>query len=146
MARAQGVLMCGGLMFARQLIFTGLFLAISVIHASAQDQPMPPMPGMPGMDHGDAPPATGNMNMIEMNPAGMYLMNLASGTSSNPASWPMPMVMAHFGSWNTMFMGSGFLVETQQSGPRGGDKLYSPNWFMAAAGHRVGAKGAFELN
>ena len=26
----------------------------------------------------------------------------------------------------------------QQSGPRGGDKLYSPNWFMASAEHRVG--------
>jgi hypothetical protein len=86
------------------------------------------------------------MNMVEMNPASMYLMNLASGTSSNPASWPMPMVMTHFGSWNTMFMGAAFVVDTQQSGPRGGDKLYSPNWFMASAEHRVGEKGAFAFN
>ena len=116
---------------------------------------MPPMPGMPGMNHGDAPPTQGSaptppamrgMNMVEMNPAGMYLMNLASGTSSNPASWPMPMVMTHFGSWNTMFMGAGFLVDTQQSGPRGGDKFYSPNWFMGAVEHRAGAKGAFAFN
>src|SRR5580704_11747179 len=86
------------------------------------------------------------MNMVEMNPASMFLMNLASGTSVNAAAWPMPMVMTHFGSWNTMFMGGGFLVDTQQSGPRGGAKLYSPNWFMTAAEHRVGTRGAFQTD
>ena len=44
-----------------------------------------------------------------------------------------------------MFMGAAFLVDTQQSGPRGGDKLYSPNWFMASAEHRVGDRGAFQV-
>jgi hypothetical protein len=108
--------------------------------AQAQD-PMPGMnkPGMnmPGMN---MPGPT----MDDMNPAAMSLMNLASGTSVNPAGWSMPMLMAHLGSWNTMFMGTAFIVDTQQSGPRGGDKLYSPNVFMAAAEHRAGAKGAFE--
>ena len=122
-------------------------LSACLVRATAQDQ-MPPMPGMPGMNHGtsneDAQPQAADK--IDMNPAGMYLMNLASGTSSNPASWPMPMVMTHFGSWNAMFMGTAFVVDTQQSGPRGGDKLYSPNWFMASAQHRAGAKGAFEIN
>jgi hypothetical protein len=102
---------------------------------------------MPGMNHGDAQPLpAAGMKMVEMNPASMYLMNFASGTSSNPASLPIPMLMTHFGSWNTMFMGSGFVVDTQQSGPRGGDKLYSPNLFMAAAEHRVGQKGAFQFD
>lgn len=82
--------------------------------------------------------------MADTNAAGLYLMNLASGTSLNPASWPMPMVMEHFGNWNTMFMGTGFVVDTQQSGPRGGDKLYSPNWLMGTIEHRVGSRGAFE--
>jgi len=82
--------------------------------------------------------------MVDMNPAGLFLMNLASGTSANPASWPMPMIMMHFGNWNPMFMGTAFLVDTQQTGPRGGAKLYSPNWFMASAEHRVGSRGAFE--
>jgi hypothetical protein len=81
-----------------------------------------------------------------MNSAGMFLMNLASGTAVNPASWQMPMAMTHWGAWNTMFMGSAFVVDTQQSGPRGGDKLYSPNWFMAAAQHSLGAKGAFQTD
>ena len=84
--------------------------------------------------------------MVDMNPASMSLMNMASGTSVNPASWPMPMVMTHFGSWNAMFMGQGFLVDTQQSGPRGGDKLYSPNWFMSSIEHRVGKDAAFRFD
>lgn len=84
--------------------------------------------------------------MVDMNSAGMFLMDLSSGTSTNPAGWPMPMVMRPFGSWNTMFMGQAFLVDTQQSAPRGGDKLYSTNWFMANAEHRVGAKGAFQFD
>ena len=86
------------------------------------------------------------MGMVDMNSASMLLMNLSSGTSVNPAAWPMPMIMAHFGRWNAMFMGLGFLSDTQQSGPRGGDKLYSTNWFMASAEHRIGSKGAFQAD
>lgn len=88
----------------------------------------------------------GGMQMVDMNSSGMFLMNLSSGTSMNPLGWPMPMVMRPFGSWNTMFMGQAFVVDTQQSGPRGGDKLYSENWVMANAEHRMGAKGAFQID
>lgn len=84
------------------------------------------------------------MNMGDMNAASTYLMNLASGTSVDPEAWPMPMVMTHFGLWNTMLMANAFLVDTQQTGPRGHDKLYSPNWFMATASHPLGARAAFE--
>jgi hypothetical protein len=83
------------------------------------------------------------MKMTDMNAAGMSLMEFASGTSVNPASWPMPMVMTTLGSWNAMFMASAFVVDTQQSGPRGGDKFYSPNVLMMAAEHRVG-RGSFQ--
>ncbi len=84
--------------------------------------------------------------MTDMNPAGMFLMDLSSGTSMNPPGWPMPMAMHPFGSWNAMFMGQAFLVDTQQSGPRGGDKLYSTNWLMANAEHRAGQHGAIQFN
>ncbi len=87
--------------------------------------------------------ATGT-NMVDMNAASMFLMNISSGTSVNPASWPMPMVMTHFGNWNTMFMGTGFLSDIQQSGPRGHDRVYSTNWFMASGEHRAGLRGAFQ--
>jgi hypothetical protein len=43
---------------------------------------------MPGMNHGN------------MNAAGMYLMNMASGTSVNPESWQMPMLMPATGRRN----------------------------------------------
>jgi hypothetical protein len=82
---------------------------------------------MPDMQHG-----------MQMNAAGMYLMNMASGTSLNPSSWPMPMLMPRVGSWNLMLMGQAFLVEVQQSGPRGSDKLYSANAVMGAAEHSLG--------
>lgn len=85
------------------------------------------------MDHGD-----------DMNEAGQYLMTMNSGTGVAPKSWPMPMLMPKLGSWNTMIMGQAFLVNTQQSGPRGADKLYSPNWIMASGVHRLG-KGSFML-
>jgi hypothetical protein len=84
------------------------------------------------------------MNMVDMNPASMALMDLASGTSANPAAWPMPMIMNHAGGWNLMFMGVGFVSDIQQSGPRGGDKLYSTNWFMGTAEHRIGSADAFQ--
>jgi hypothetical protein len=82
----------------------------------------------------------------DMNPAGMYLMNLASGTSQNPASCPMPMLMTDAGNWSLMWMGVAFVSDIQQSGPRGGDKLYSTNWFMLAAQHRLGRRGAFQTD
>ena len=82
--------------------------------------------------------AQGQQSMADMNDAGMFLMGLASGTSANPASWPMPMPMTQFGNWNAMFMGTAFVSDIQQSGPRGGDKLYSTNWFMASAEHSAG--------
>lgn len=83
--------------------------------------------------------------MGPMNAAGMFLMNSMSGTAVNPQAWPMPMRTETFCSWTAMFMGQAFIVDTQQSGPRGGDKFYSTNWFMANAEHRAGSNGAFEL-
>ncbi len=77
--------------------------------------------------------------MSSMNSAGMALMNEASGTSMNPeASTEPSMIMTHALGWNWMFMGEAFVADTQQSGPRGGDKLFSTNWFMTGAEHHLG--------
>lgn len=67
-----------------------------------------------------------------------FLFGFGSGTSVNPAAWPMPMVMQTKGNWHLMWMGQAFLVGTQQSGARGGDKVYSANWGMLAAARNVG--------
>jgi hypothetical protein len=111
----------------------------------AKDEPMDhsQMKGMDhsqmqGMDHSSMK----GMDMGADDQAGMLLMDQASGTSMSPKSWPMPMRMVRLGSWRTMFMANAFVVDTQQSGPRGADKFYAPNWFMGAAEHRVG-KGSF---
>lgn len=90
--------------------------------------------------------ASARGQMVDMNPAGFFLMDLSSGTSMNPPGWPMPMAMRSFGSWNTMFMGQAFIDDTQQSGPRGGDKFYSTNWLMANAEHKLGAAGAIQVD
>jgi hypothetical protein len=82
--------------------------------------------------------------MGAMNPAGMLVMDLGSGTSLSPAAAPMPMIVTHHAQWTASFMGTGFLVDTQQSGPRGGDKLYAPNWFMGSLQHPAGAKATFQ--
>src|SRR5262245_37298888 len=57
---------------------------------------------------------------------------LSSGTSLEPkvTSEFAPMIHKSFGNWTLMFHGNGFLVNTQQSGPRGKDKTYSGNWLM----------------
>ena len=102
-------------------------LATAAYCQTPQDGPQQPM-DMPGMNHG-----------MKMNSAGMFLMNMASGTSINPESWNMPMLMPSIGSWDLMVMGQAFIVDTQQSGPRGGDKLYSTNAFMVSAIHSAGS-------
>ena len=61
-----------------------------------------------------------------------------SGTSAEPNSARAPMLMSMKGNWMLMFHGNAFLVETQQSGPRGGDKFFSTNWFMPMAQHSLG--------
>lgn len=89
---------------------------------------------------------TDHNGMGPMNGSGMFLMDLGAGTSAHPASWPMPMIVLHYGPWTTSFMGTGYVMDTQQSGPRGGDKLYGPNWFMTTAQRRLGAKGTLQAD
>ena len=57
---------------------------------------------------------------------------LSSGTSIEPktVSEFTPMIHTSLGNWSLMFHANGFLVETLQTGPRGGDKLLSVNWLM----------------
>ena len=80
-----------------------------------------------------------------MTPAEMHLMSLASGTSMNPESWTMPMLMGRAKQWRLMFMSRVFVIDTQQSGPRGGDKFYSTNWGMASAMRSFG-QGALSFD
>lgn len=62
----------------------------------------------------------------------------SSGTSAEPNSTPSPMLMTMKGEWMLMFHANAFLVDTQQTSPRGGDKLFSTNWLMPMAERELG--------
>jgi hypothetical protein len=57
---------------------------------------------------------------------------LSSGTSVEPTvtSETTPMVHKSIGNWTVMLHGNAFLVNAQQTGPRGSDKTFSVNWLM----------------
>ena len=42
------------------------------------------------------------------------------------------------GEWMLMFHTNIFVVDTQQTSPRGGDKFFSTNWFMPMAEREAG--------
>src|ERR1041385_7317492 len=65
---------------------------------------------------------------------------LSSGTSVEPkiTSETSSMVHKSLGNWTLMFHANGFLVDTQQTGPRGADKLYSVHWLMPMLSRDIG--------
>jgi len=56
-----------------------------------------------------------------------------SGTSAEPNSTPVPMLMTMRDNWMLMLHGNGFVADIQQTSPRGGDKFFSTNWLMPMA-------------
>ena len=71
--------------------------------------------------------------MQEMHPKSFLQQiqhHASSGTSAEPNSTPTPMLMTMKGEWMLMFHANAFILDTQQSSSRGGDKLFSTNWFM----------------
>jgi hypothetical protein len=65
-------------------------------------------------------------------------MEQAGGTSRNPESAPMPMMMWQHGSWMLMLHGQAFFEHADDSGARGGQKTFSTNWMMASASRQLG--------
>src|SRR3989441_373670 len=92
---------CGGL-----TLLLGFLLLAPCLHAQMT------MPGMAAME----------------NSVGF----LSSGTSVEPKNTSefAPMIHTSLGKWTFMFHANAFLADTQLSGPRGGDKLFSVNWLM----------------
>jgi hypothetical protein len=126
------------------LSFAAITNAQEHVHGGTPAQPKaeqphqhaPAQPDHSQMDHSQMDHST--MDHGAMNAAGSFLMGQSSGTAYQPSAWPMPMVMNRAGSWDLMWMGQAFIVGTQQSGPRGGDKIYSANWGMLGAVHKLG--------
>ena len=93
---------------------------------------------IPGMDHRPMPGMHMNMTQTPATFIDEILHHSTSGTSAEPNSTPMPMLMTRKGQWMLMFHGVVFLNAIQQSGPRGADKVFSTNWFMPMAQRRLG--------
>jgi len=65
-------------------------------------------------------------------------MSQAAGTSRNPEAATMSMIMTQQGKWMVMLHGVAFVNHANDSGPRGGEKTFSTNWFMASASRPLG--------
>jgi hypothetical protein len=64
----------------------------------------------------------------------------SSGTSIEPASTPVPMLMTQHGAWRLMLHANAFAANTQQqaNSDRGRDAFFSTNWIMPMAQRRLG--------
>ncbi len=94
------------------------------------DHQMAGMQGMEGMHHGSVGV---NQPLIDS-----IMLHGASGTSAEPNSTPVPMLMTTKAGWMLMLHGVGFLNAVQQTGPRGRDRVFSTNWAMPMAQRDVG--------
>jgi hypothetical protein len=97
------------------------------------------------------------MSMANMNMAAPttfieeILAHSTAGTTAEPNSTPHDMLMTQKGAWTFMFHGVGFLNSQQQTGPRGGDKVFGTSWFMPMAQRDLGngtltVRGMFSLD
>ena len=111
------------------------------------DSPPSSSSSMAGMDHSQMYDGPGGMEdhamhgMMHMLPddfIGEILHHDTSGTSAEPDSTPVPMLMTIRDGWQLMFHANVFVGDIQQSGPRGGDRFFSTNWFMGMAQHKAG--------
>lgn len=82
-------------------------------------------------------PKPGSQSMLH-DAVSDFLMQQASGTSTNPAAAPMHMEMTDYDQWMLMAHGQAFVNQVWQGGPRGGDKLFSTNWVMGMAERKLG--------
>ena len=119
-----------------------LFLAIPALAGAQQNGKKDDMQGMPGMDSAQMQGMKmGGPESMTMHPETFpqeIVGHTGSGTSAEPDSTPVSMLMATKGKWTLMFHANVFVLEEQQSSPRGGDKLFSTNWFMGMAQHGLG--------
>lgn len=103
-----------------------------------RQQPAEPQPHgkMQNMDHNQMPGM--QMNEQPKTFVEAIIHHGTSGTSTEPDSTPMPMLMTIKGKWMLMFHGDAFVNAIQQSGPRGANKVFSTSWFMPMAQRQLG--------
>ena len=130
----------------KNLIHVGLLVLVLMAAAGAQSAPAAPQDSnRESQQHSGAHDQMPAMSSHEMNmaekPKGFLQaiqQHSTSGTSAEPDSAPMPMLMTMKGRWMLMFHGEAFLNAVQQSGGRGADKIFSTNWLMPMAQTQLG--------
>ncbi|HEY1730399.1 MAG TPA: hypothetical protein VGG15_01535 [Terriglobales bacterium] len=144
-------------MFSAFKMFFATFLlaTLCVLNAAAQlgsstpgtagDQSPQAMPAMQqpqtSADQKSAQPMPGMSMPMDLKPTTLIeeiTRHTTSGTSAEPNSTPVPMLMTMKGSWMLMLHGVAFLNAQQQSGPRGAGKVFSTNWIMPMAQRKLG--------
>jgi hypothetical protein len=143
------------------LVFLAPSLTLSQTNQSS-------MPNMPGMQSQTSMSDNNSMNMMKppSNLIDAILTHTTSGTSAEPPSTPVSMLMRSYRGWTLMLHGTAFISDTQQqaeanpAGPtpavcaqfnlpcsiperRGGDKLFSTNWIMPMATRQLGPDGRY---
>jgi hypothetical protein len=73
------------------------------------------------------------MAMMMIDPLGVSMERMGSGTTWIPDAVPLPARHAMVGSWLVMVHGFGFVQYDTQGGPRGDDQFGSLNWAMLMA-------------
>ena len=103
--------------------FASLLYAIPLLNAQS-------MAGM-AMSKPMAQPTTLTTNILQ---------HISSGTSIEPASTPMSMLMSQHSGWTLMLHGTAFIADIQQqaNSERGKDRLFSTNMIMPMAQHKLG--------
>ena len=120
--------------FHKLLLAIVIFPALAYAQQGDQRQAQPCMPGMnmPGC----AEP--GLMTMQPHTFLEKIVSHASSGTDAEPISTPAPMLMTKKDGWMLMFHANVFVLDEQQSSPRGRDKFFSTNWFMPMAQRKLG--------
>ena len=115
------------------LVLVGTLIALPVSGQDSQAEDRAAMHDMAGMDMGH-----GSMSMHFDSLIDLLSQHSTAGTDAEPNSTPAEMLMTTRGKWILMFHGVGFLADIQQTGPRGRDKLFAPNWVMPMAQRKLG--------
>jgi len=116
------------------------FSSVAVAQQSSPCMRGMPMPGCPdsaGQQSGEQAQHR-TMNMQPQNFVQEIEHHGTSGTSAEPNSTATPMLMTMKGKWMLMFHANVFVLDEQQSTPRGADRFFSTNWFMPMAQRRLG--------
>jgi len=76
--------------------------------------------------------------LAAMGPGGGRSGWFSSGTSQVPRTAPHQMVSWRLRDWSIMFHGVAYFLHSNQTGPRGRDKLFGANWIMPMASRKLG--------